>query len=102
MKKRGRKPLSMINKDEVVGICYICKKDITKYMLHNARAVQLDKKTYRCRSKKCQQFVVDSCLKRLKSRKTWSISPVTKIVPNKKKKTRAQLKRELRKKLKEE
>jgi hypothetical protein len=101
MKKRGRKKLSIENKGEVIGICYICKKDITKDMLRNARAVKLNENTYRCRSKKCQQAVCNAYLNRKKSRKIWAINPITRVKPNKKKKTRARLKREF-KKLKEE
>lgn len=102
MKKRGRKSLKISEGNKVLGKCYICKKEITKTMLCLGKAVYLGKGIYRCRSKKCEKKIVDTYLKKLKTRKTWAINPVTKVIPNKKKKTRAQTKREFKRRLKEE
>ncbi len=96
-KKRGVKPLKAIDNSEVVGKCYICRCDITRTMIALCKALAIGKGMHRCRSKKCEKHVVDVYLKRLKTRKIWGISPVTKIVPNKKKKTRAKINREFRK-----
>lgn len=102
MKKRGRKPLKISEGDKALGNCYICKKEITRVMLHSGKAVFLGNSMYRCRSKKCEKKVIDSYLKQLKTRKTWAINPVTRVKPNKKKKTRAQTKRAFRKRIEEE
>jgi len=97
-----KKKLNIKNQGEVIGTCYICKKEITKYMLYNDKAWKLPENKYRCRSRKCELAVCNAYLNRVKSRKTWAINPVTKIKPNKKKKTRAQSKKEFKNRLKED
>ncbi|KKN11388.1 hypothetical protein LCGC14_1027280, partial [marine sediment metagenome] len=69
-KKRGRKPLKVIDSSEVIGKCYICKGSITKAMVNSGTGLSIGKGTYRCRSKKCEKKVINAFLKNLKTRKT--------------------------------
>lgn len=96
-KKLGRKPLKIKDGSKELGVCYICKKIITKNMLYSDQAVAIGKGKYRCKSKKCEKKVIASLMKQTKvKRKVWTISPVTQVLPNKKKKSRAKIKQEFR------
>lgn len=99
-KKVGRKPLKPKDRSKVLGQCYLCCKDITKAMINNAKAIAIGKGKYRCRGRKCEKKIVEGLLKQTKvKRKVWVISPVTKVLPNKKKKSRAKLKQDMRREL---
>ena len=81
-----------------IGICYICGQELTE-----SQAVSLGEEVYRCKIKECEKKAMDAHLKQIKfERKTWGINPVTKILPNKKRKTRAQNKEAFKQELKEE
>ncbi len=81
-----------------IGICYICKRELTE-----SQAVSLGEEVYRCKIKECEKKIMEAHLKQIKfERKTWEINPVTEILPNKKKKTRAQNKETFKQELKEE
>lgn len=86
------------DKSKVLGNCYLCGRTITVNMLNYAKAVAIGKGEYRCRRKKCEQKVKEGLLKQTKTgkRNVWTISPVTKVIPNKKKKSRAKIKDDMR------
>lgn len=81
----------------ILGKCYICQKNITAQMITNNKALYIGKGVYRCRSKKCQTKILDTFLAKHKPSKTWKINSVTKIISNKKNKTRNQIKKESKK-----
>ena len=59
-----KKPKKIIDPLKIIGLCYICRCQITQIMLIKNKAVYLGKGMYRCRSKKCQLKVINNILKK--------------------------------------
>lgn len=53
---------------KILGNCYICNCIITNQMIFTNKALYIGKGVYRCRSRKCQMKVLNSCLKKKRSK----------------------------------
>jgi len=55
----------MKKENKTLGICRICKRDITEVMLKSGKAIYLGQNLYRCRRKKCEDKVITEAKKSL-------------------------------------
>lgn len=80
-------------------ICYVCKKEITKKQIIKGQKVSIGQDKYR--HKKCRIELIKRAVKLYKQKRaTWTINPVSRIKPNTKRKSRAKIKQEIIKELK--